>query len=420
MENNVVFNVTVCLIGVLILLVHITSILFKKARRKDENALLAFFVLTAVHFAVYFTFTMIKANYTSDAFIIGFYTTFYIFNNLEVFFFFLYVLAYMELTKKTKNILWSINVSLFAVFVLLDLLNIFLRFFFTANGGQYQRAPAMMVSQGYQFVMLASVFVIAAIDKRLQMREKIAFFSYCLLPLVAILLQNVFKGYAIAYLSIIVAIEVLFLFLNMRKNEELVNQARKRKEAEVKVMMSQIQPHFIYNTLSSISTLIQVDPAKAQTALDDFTDYLRANLSSLSDTGLITFEKEFRHIETYLSLEQMRFDERLHVVYDIQEKDFLVPPLSLQPLVENAVKHGILKKIEGGTISLKTYARDDAYVVEIKDDGIGFDIHAKPDDGRAHVGLENVRYRIQSMCHGELIVESQINHGTTVTVLFYK
>ena len=420
MENNVVFNVTVCLIGVLILLVHITSILFKKARRKDENALLAFFVLTAVHFAVYFTFTMIKVNYTSDAFIIGFYTTFYIFNNLEVFFFFLYVLAYMELTKKTKNILWSINVSLFAVFVLLDLLNIFLRFFFTANGGQYQRAPAMMVSQGYQFVMLATVFVIAAIDKRLQMREKIAFFSYCLLPLVAILLQNAFKGYAIAYLSIIVAIEVLFLFLNMRKNEELVNQARKRKEAEVKVMMSQIQPHFIYNTLSSISTLIQVDPAKAQTALDDFTDYLRANLSSLSDTGLITFEKEFRHIETYLSLEQMRFDERLHVVYDIQEKDFLVPPLSLQPLVENAVKHGILKKIEGGTVSLKTYARDDAYVVEIKDDGIGFDIHAKPDDGRTHVGLENVRYRIQSMCHGELIVESQINHGTTITVLFYK
>ncbi len=199
---------------------------------------------------------------------------------------------------------------------------------------------------------------------------------------------------------------------------ELADQAKKNKEAEVKIMISQIQPHFIYNTLASISTLIKIDPDKAEKGLDDFTDYLRANLSSLSKNGLVPFADELKHIKTYLSLEKMRFEDRLNVAYDIQTKDFMLPALSLQPLVENAAKHGILKKIEGGTITFKTYENNDAYVVEISDDGVGFD----PNDvkGSNHYGLNNVKYRISSMCRGEVKVESELNKGTTVTVFFYK
>ena len=414
------FNAAVCVIGIAILLIHTVNILLKKDRRKDENRLLIFVIFTAIHFATYLSFTIIKSYFKSDPLIIGFYTTFYIFNNVESLLFFAYAISYVAINKKVVNALTIISLSIFAIFTLLDVVNIFTHMFFYSSGGVYNRTKIMIISQGYQFIALAMVLVITVFNKKLNITEKIAFCLYCLLPLVAILLQNAFSGYVIGYLSIIVSIEILFLFVNVKKNITLANEARRTKEVEVKMMMSQIQPHFIYNTLASISTLIRIDPDKAQKGLDDFTEYLRANLSSLTDSGLIPFSSELKHIETYLSLEKMRFDDRLSVKYDIQTSEFLVPPLSIQPLVENAVKHGILKKIEGGEIIIKTSKDDNAYIVEISDNGVGFDINSLNKDDNSHIGLNNVKYRVQSMCHGNLLVKSEINKGSTVTVLFYK
>ena len=421
MDSKSIFNATVCLIGIAFLLIHTTDLLLKKNRRRDENNLLIFIVFTAVHFATYLTFTFIKMYHTSNPLIIGFYTTFYIMNNLESLLLFNYAVEYVSIKKKTHDVLSIINISVFALFTVLDILNIFTHMFFYAEDGVYTRAKFMFLSQGYQFMTFAFVLVITVLNKRVNINEKIAYIFYCLLPIVAIILQNIFPGYAIAYLSIAIAIEILFLFVNVKRNIELANEEKKTKDAEIKLMMSQIQPHFIYNTLSSISTLIKIDPDKAQKGLDDFTEYLRANLSALSDTGLIRFEDELKHIETYLSLEKMRFDERLNVVYDIQAKEFFIPPLSIQPLVENAVKHGILQKLEGGTITIKTYENEEAYVVEIIDDGVGFNPGTvKARDGRTHIGLENVRYRLKSMCNGELIINSVVDRGTTTIVKFYK
>ena len=116
----------------------------------------------------------------------------------------------------------------------------------------------------------------------------------------------------------------------------------------------------------------------------------------------------------------MRFDERLTINLDIQTVDFSVPPLSIQPLVENAVKHGILQKIEGGTISIRTYEDEKGYYVEIKDDGVGFEINSLDPTDNNHIGLNNVRYRLSSMCNGELKVDSVIDKGTTMVVTFNK
>lgn len=418
MDNKSVFNATVCVIGIIFCLIHTINILLKKGRRKDENNLLVFMLFTAFHFAVYLTFTIIKMTYTSNAFIIGFYTSFYVMNNFQVFLLFAYAISYIPLKKKTHNILLAISLALYAIFIALDIANIFNRMFFTAVDGVYTRSKTMIVSQGYQFVTFAMVFCLAVFHKKVTVGEKVSFAVYCVIPLVAIIVQNAFPGYAIAYLSIIVNIQILFLFVNVRKNMKLADEAKRIKDAEVKIMISQIQPHFIYNVLASISTLIKIDPDKAQQGLDHFTDYLRANLSSLSKNGLVNFTDELRHIKTYVSLEKMRFEDRLEVNYDIQVKDFMVPALSVQPIVENAIKHGILKKIEGGTLTFKTYEDNDAYVVVVSDDGVGFDIDAvKGDD---HFGLNNIKYRISSMCKGNVKVESELGKGTTVTVFFYK
>ena len=419
MENNTIFNVTVCVFGILILTIHIVNLFIKKSKRKDEKALLDFFIFTAVHFATYLTFTFVKTVYTSNAYIIAFYTTFYIMNNVEVFMLYRYMKRYTELSGKTERTISTVNNVLFAVFIALDVVNIFTGIFFTAENGVYLRSKTMILSQGYQLVMFILVVIVTVINKRLNAREKTAFSLYCFLPFAAIILQNVFKGYAIAYASIIIAIEVLFFFVNVQKNLDLAKEEEKNTDAQIKIMLSQIKPHFIYNALSSISTLISINPAKAEAALDGFTEYLRHNLSSLTATKLIPFEDELKHIKTYVSLEKMRFGERVNLVYDTKVTDFCVPPLSIQPIVENAIKHGILKRLDGGTVVIKSFETDKNYVIEIKDDGVGFNSDEMDFNGNEHVGLKNIYYRIKN-CGGNMTVKSETNKGTDVIVTFAK
>ena len=420
MSNNAIFNATVCIIGILILGIHSINLLVKKEKRKDEKLLQDFFLFTVLHFATYLTFIFLKLKGIGDAGIIAFYTAFYIMNNLEVFFLFRYAHIYIELEPKKAKAFSVLNVSVLVVFLVLDLVNIFTGIFFTASGGEYLRSSTMILSQGYQFVVLASIFVLSITNKKLTGGEKTAFALYCVLPLVAIILQNIFKGYAIGYASIIIAIEILFLFLNVKKNMILQQEEEKNKEAQIKIMLSQIQPHFVYNSLSSISTLIPIDPVKAQAALDNFTEYLRHNISSLTETRLISFEEELKHIESYVALEKMRFGDRVKVVYDIRTTDFYVPPLCIQPIVENAIKHGILKKLEGGCLTLRSYETADFFVVEVLDDGVGFCMEEIDFKGNRHFGINNIKYRLEKTCGGELTVLSEIDKGTQVTVRLRK
>lgn len=420
MDSKTVFNAAVTLIGPLILLAHIANISIKRKRRKDENALLVFLTFTAVHFACYFAFCFLKTYYPSDGLIMGFYTGFYIANNIQAFLLILYLLHYVEIPKKLSKSLWIGSVILLIVFIGLDFINIFAHMFFYPKDGVYVRAGAIILSQGYQFVAFLAVFLVALLNKKLKPREKAAFSIYCLLPLAAIVIQNLMPGYAIAYLSIIVAIEILFVFINVEKNMQLALEEEKLKDVQVRMMLSQIQPHFVYNALSSISTLIPIEPEKAQKALDDFTEYLRANLSSLTEHRLISFEDELKHIEAFLSLEEIRFGDRVKVAYDLKANGFFLPPLTIQPLVENAVRHGILQKVEGGTVRLSTYELDDAYVVEVIDDGIGFDANALDLSSNKHIGINNIRYRLSEMNKGWLVIESEFGKGTRAVVNIFK
>ena len=422
MENNVVFNMTVTLIGFALLIVHITYIALKKKWRKDERVLFVFLAFTAFHFALYFSFILIKTigKVTSDAFIMGFYTAFYIANNMEVFLLFLYMMVYVDVPYKYKKILQILNISLFSAFVLLDFSNLFTHIFFTSENGVYIRANTMIISQIYQFVFFCLIFLIACANKKLRKAEKVAFALYCLLPLIAIILQNIFKGYAIAYLSILVAIEVLFFFLGVDRNLQLAHEKEKNKDAQIRLMLSQIQPHFVYNSLSAISTLITLDPDKAQAALDDFTEYLRLNLSTLTETRLISFEDELRHIKKFVALEELRFPDRMKVRYELLVTDFYLPPLTVQPLVENALKHGILQRIEGGEVVLRSYREGDYNVVEVVDDGVGFDKNGVNFESNKHFGINNIAYRIEKMSGGSLSIESEPGKGTRAIAKFKK
>lgn len=188
------------------------------------------------------------------------------------------------------------------------------------------------------------------------------------------------------------------------------------EESRIAILLSQMQPHFIHNILNVIYYLCGKDPAAAQEAISQFSDHLRNNLEAVTQKELITFRKELDHIHTYLELERIRFGEELSVVYDIEEDGFLLPVLSIQPLVENAVKHGIAKKRGGGVVTISSRKTDKAYRITVSDTGAGFDVARYMEDGKVHVGLMNVRQRLASRMNATVDIDSTPGSGTTVTV----
>lgn len=213
-----------------------------------------------------------------------------------------------------------------------------------------------------------------------------------------------------------------------RSNKENVRIAVAREraekeayEAKVAVMASQIRPHFMYNALTSIAMMCQIDPETAQEATITFAKYLRGNMDSLKQTKPVPFEVELDHLKKYLYIEKLRFGKKLNVEYDIQATGFKLPMLSVQPLVENAVKHGVGMKKGGGTVTVISRESENAFEVIVRDDGVGFDINApKKDDRRSHVGMENTRSRLKEMCCGTVNIESTVGVGTTAAIILPK
>ena len=185
-------------------------------------------------------------------------------------------------------------------------------------------------------------------------------------------------------------------------------------ESRIATMISQIQPHFIYNTLGTIEQLCITEPDAASKLVRNFSLYLRGNFSELDNAKPIMFSQEMNHVKHYTDIEQVRFPD-MTIQYDLRSVEFLLPALSVQPLVENAIKHGLMGLEEGGIVTISAYETDESYVVEVTDDGVGYDMNAGYDETK-HVGIKNIRGRIEAMCNGTLTIESKIGSGTKATI----
>ena len=202
----------------------------------------------------------------------------------------------------------------------------------------------------------------------------------------------------------------IWLHLQFVREHEQALQAEQR----IQIMITQIQPHFLYNTIATIRALCRKDAEKAGEVAEKFGDYMRQNLDSLNIVGLIPFQKELEHTRVYAEIEMVRFDN-ICVEYDIQDDHFALPPLTLQPLVENAIRHGVRIR-EEGIVRVSTRNTEAGHEMIVWDNGKGFDVSQIEAAEGTHIGIRNVRERIESMCGGTLKVESTIGEGTTVTV----
>jgi sensor histidine kinase YesM len=217
------------------------------------------------------------------------------------------------------------------------------------------------------------------------------------------------------------AANIKTLFAEQKLKQEKISELENELvQKQISVMLSQIQPHFLYNTLSAIRELCLIDPKTASQTIEDFSLYLRGNLDALTIANIIPFEKELKHVETYLALEKKRFGYKLNITQDITVHDFSLPALTLQLVVENAVRHGVTKRSKGGTVAVKTEENETCYIIAVIDDGVGFNPSEKKQDARSHVGIENVRSRLASMCGGTLDIRSRPGAGTTAVITIPK
>lgn len=238
-----------------------------------------------------------------------------------------------------------------------------------------------------------------------------------------VVIQTSFFGMVATYILFSIGVAEYTNRIQIQKAEaerQYRQAAEQVKRVETALLQTQIKPHFLYNTLASIERLCAVDAEKAGCAIADFADYLRGNIDFSMETGLIRIEKEMENVKHYLALEQMRFAERLQVIYDVRVGGFMLPPLVVQPMVENAVRHGVTKKPDGGTVCIAVTESETDYVITVEDDGVGFDPGQLASTGRPHIGIENARSRLSRQSRGVLKVVSESGKGTTVIITIPK
>lgn len=305
-----------------------------------------------------------------------------------------------------------------ACYLLLIVLTQFFPIVYTINEQNvYQRADFFWMSQIAGIIGLGvNGWLIVHHRHCLRRQEAIALWSYIILPVAAMCVQMFVYGIVLLNLANTLSILVIFLFLQAEQGRLSAEREQELTQSRIAILLSQIQPHFIYNTLTVICALCDENPKEAKKVTVEFADYLRHNLESLNQSQPIPFSEELRHTEVYLNIEKKRFGDRLNIAYDIRAKDFRIPSLTAQPLVENAVKHGVRKRKKGGTVTLSTAEHENYYEIRIKDDGIGFDPLKPKTDGKSHIGIENVRDRLNSMCQGTLSVTSEAGIGTTAVI----
>ena len=192
----------------------------------------------------------------------------------------------------------------------------------------------------------------------------------------------------------------------------------KLSESRISTMMSQIRPHFIYNTLGSIEQLCELNPPKAGELVHNFAKYLRGNFGELDNPKPILMSQEMEHVRHYINIENVRFPD-MTFSFDMKSEDFRLPALTIQPIVENAIKHGLMKLQKGGSIKVISYETDTDYCILVEDDGVGFDT-SKLFDDKKHIGIRNIRDRLRIMVGGKLEIESTQGVGTKVLITIPK
>ena len=322
-----------------------------------------------------------------------------------------------------QSTLFRAGAGLLALYFVLLLTSLFITGVFSSllPDGQYDRG------RWYPLVLLPIIALmllnLAGTIRRRKLLSRKTYFSFliAIVPITVSLLVQLFVDvFPLVDISIVLsALSMYGLILSdqieqdLRHQQEISQQQLEIANQRANVMVLQMRPHFIYNTMTSIYCLCKQDPEKARQVTLDFTNYLRRNFSAVASAAPIPFSSELEHTSAYLAVEQAQYEDSLFVDYDTPHIQFRVPPLTLQPIVENAVKHGRDPYAGAFHISIRTRKTDSGSEIVVEDDGRGL---GSAENSEPHIALSNIRQRLKIMCGGTLEIESCEAGGTRVRV----
>ena len=327
-----------------------------------------------------------------------------------------YVYYLLRLRSGTMYRLVQMNDLLCAAAAVLIIVNFFHPFIYDYRALQFlsPAGAAAIILLGGTVLVINCVWLI-------RYRERIGWYQAALLvplsvaPALTFLLRIWIGNLQIFYMLIAFSLIANYVRLSANLFIDYRKQQEKLRNLQIRSTTERMKPHYIYNVLTSIYYLCDTDPALAQQAVGTFSDYLRSVLENLDTGELISFREELQTIKSYLQLEQMRFEDRFHVYYDIQAKDFFLPPFTVQPLVENAVKHGVETSEQVGEIVIESFETPEYYAIVVRDNGKGFDV-AHFQQTKSNFGLRYIQKLLEMTVDGKLILESTVGVGTTVTL----
>ena len=310
-------------------------------------------------------------------------------------------------------VLWAVFAALLVSAPFID------GFIYITSDDQYFRGPLYWLP----LVPIISALLlnfIGTLRQRAQLSRKVFLaFLIAILPITAALIVHLFIDvFPLIDVSFVLSALAMYSLIlsdqieqDRRQQQKILRQQQEIAHERASVMVLQMRPHFIYNTLMSIYSLCRLNPEKAQRTTMDFTNYLRRNFNAVASDSTIPFSTELEHTRAYLAVEQAQYDDMLIVEYDTPFTRFRLPPLTLQPIVENAVKHGMNPDYGPLYISIRTRHTDSAAEIIVEDTGPGFDFS---DESKPHIALKNIQQRLEMMCGGSMTITPRNDGGTVV------
>lgn len=345
----------------------------------------------------------------------------FILSDLILFIFHGYVITYLfeeksEDERPRKRVMLGYILALVAALIVV--ISQFTDFYYYIDADNfYHRNTWHVISFVFPvIIMIIDLQMIIQYKKNISNRIFVSLISYIILPFVMVLIQIFYYGMSLINIAIAISSILMFVMATAEQNMRLAKKENEAAKLEISLLMSRIAPHFIYNTLAAIKRLCATDPELAQETVSEFAGYLRCNLEALSMEERIPFKRELECVKYYTSIEKKRFEGRVNVEFSIETEEFLIPGLTLQPIVENAIKHGICKKDEGGTVNIRTEEKNGNIHIVVSDDGVGFDTSKIYSDEKLHIGLKNVEQRLKDICNGGLKIHSTVGKGTMVVI----
>ena len=357
------------------------------------------------------SFTLLCSNAAIAGRIAVFFEHFFI--PLNIFMVTLFLLHCCGESWRKSKFFYSVLIVYAVFLILLSITQFTGIFYYITDENIFYRNELNTILIG-QLVVMASINLIAVIKRRKILSKKyyIAFMVNTFSMTFAILFHTIVFNTLVVAIGITLSALGMFVIILIDHIEKFLRQQHEILGQQAYILVLQMRPHFIYNTMTSIYYLCSQNPKQAQKVMLDFTNYLRKNFMAITHKGTILFSEELEHTKAYLSIEQAQFEENLFIEYDTPYVNFKIPPLTLQPIVENCIKHGLDLDSDPLNILILTRETESGNEIIVEDNGAGFEL----DDGRENFALKNIQKRLEMFCEGNLSIYPRECGGTIVKI----